>query len=372
MRIPLIKPYLPPSAKARVCAVLDSGFLVEGPCTAELEARLAAFTGAAHAVAMDSCTTALEVALRCLGVGPGHEVVVPDYTFPATAQAVQRAGARPVVVDVDPASMLMDLDALEAALTPGTRAVMPVSSFGNPLDWDALAALKARHGFFVVEDAACALGAEYRGRRVGVQADITVFSLHPRKFVTTARGGAATTENPEWARWMHAYKCFGRGESFSRADTRFDQPGANAMLPDVLSAIGLAQMEVAEEMLTRRLALAARYRELLAGASGVAFPTTPAGGVHSQQSFCVFVDNRDGVMATLREAGVEAQIGTYALHLHRAFAQAPDVRITGDMAGSRWDFEHCLTLPLFHEMTEAEQDEVAERLLAATAASEEA
>ena len=362
MKIPLIKPYLPSRAKELVCSVLDSGQLVEGTLAAQLESRLADYVGAAHCVAVDSCTTGLEVALRCLGIGPGDEVILPDYTFPATAQAVIRAGARAVIVDVNPGSMLIDPEALEAAVTPATRAIMPVSSFGNPLDYDALHALRTRHGFFIVEDAACALGAEYKGRKVGTLADITVFSLHPRKFVTTARGGAVATQNPEWARWMRAYKCFGRVESVSRADTRFDQDGANAMLPDVLAAIGLAQMEVVDAMLDRRLELAARYRELLGHAPGVTFPTTPEGGLHSQQSLCVFVENRDRVMQAMREAGIEAQIGTYALHMHKAFTDNGQVRIQGDMAGSRWAFDHCLTLPLYHEMSGEEQDEVAEVL----------
>lgn len=362
--IPLIRPYLPPDTKRRVCEVLDSGFLVEGPVTAELERRCAQYVGAAHCIAVDSCTDGLEIAVRCLGLGPGDEVIVPDYTFPATAQAVILTGATAVVVDVDPRSMHMDLAALEAAITPATRAVMPVSSFGNPLDYEALLAVTRPRGLYLIEDAACAFGAAFRGQRVGVQADITVFSLHPRKFVTTGRGGLITTQNDGWAAWMRAYKCFGKGAQATRATTAFDQLGANAMLPDVLGAIGVAQMEVVDEMLDRRLELAARYEALLKGVPGISFPTTPEGGLHSRQSFCVFVGRRDEIMAAMRAEGIEVQIGTYALHRHKAFTGDKLVRMAGDMPGSSWAFEHCLTLPLFHEMTVAEQDRVVETLRA--------
>lgn len=362
MRIPLIRPYLPSAAKRLVCDVLDSGFLVEGRMTARLEEMTTEFLGASHAIAVDSCTDGLEIALRCLGIGPGDEVITSDYTFPATIQSILLVGATAVVVDADSRSMNMDMDRLEAAVTSATRAVMPVSTFGNPLDWDRLDGLRKRHGFYVVEDAACAFGAEYDGQRVGSRADMTCFSLHPRKFITTARGGMVTTENGQWADWMRSYKCFGKGGHATRAETVFDQMGANAMLPDVLSAIGVAQMEVAQEMLERRLALAGRYMELLSGVKEVSFPEIPEKGLHSMQSFCLFVDGRDRIMNSMREQGIEAQIGTYSMHMHPSFTDNEHVRFASDMKESRWAFDHCLTLPLYHEMTESEQDEVVEVL----------
>lgn len=362
MRIPLIRPYLPPETKQMVCDVIDSGFLVEGRMTAQLEQMTADYVSAAHSIAVDSCTDSLEIALRCLGIGPGDEVITSDYTFPATIQSILLVGATAVVVDIDRTTMNMDMDALEAAITPATKCVMPVATFGNPLDYDALNALKAKHGFYVVEDAACAFGAEYRGQRVGVQADITGFSLHPRKFITTARGGLITTENDEWANWMRSFKCFGKGAQATRADTCFDQMGANAMLPDVLSAIGVAQMKVVDEMLEKRFQLSERYDALLAEVEGVSFPGVVEGGVSSRQSYCIFIEERDHVMNAMREQGVESQIGTYSMHMHSAFTNNPLVRFESGMENSRWAFDHCLTLPLYHEMTEAEQDEVIENL----------
>jgi len=363
MNIPLIRPFLPDGTVQSVTEVLESRFLVEGPKTAKLEVETASFLNAAHCVAVDSCTTGLEMALRCLEIGVGDEVIIPDYTFPATGLAVLAVGATPVLVDVDPKTMNIDMTAIEAAITSSTKAIMPVSTFGNPLDYDALDDLKNKHGVYVVEDAACAFGAEFKGVRVGSQADIAVFSLHPRKFITSARGGLITTENKAWADWLRSYKCFGKGGQVTRANTVFDQMGANAMLPDVLSAIALSQMAVVDEMLAKRLELAARYESLLGGVPGIEFPGVVPEGMHSRQSFCIFIDNRDRVMETMRGMGVEVQIGTYALHQHAIFCKNEAVRIEGSMEGSKWAFDHCLTLPLYHEMSISEQDEVVRLLI---------
>jgi perosamine synthetase len=361
-RIPLIKPVMTEALKERVCEVLDSGYLTEGPVTKAFEQSVAAYVGAAHALAVTSCTTGLELALRALGVGHGDEVIVPDYTYPATADVVMLLGATCVIVDVDPQTMLMSWPALEKALTPRTKAVMPVSLFGNPVDADRLAELKARHGFFTVEDAACSLGAEFDGRRVGVLADMTVFSFHPRKFITTGEGGMVLTNNAEWAAWMDSYKHFGMGASPTREGTSFLRVGTNYKLSNVLAAIGLAQMDMVDELLSERRALAARYNELLALVPGVVLPRTTPGGRHSYQSYIVFVPERDRVLNSMRGKRVEVQIGTYSLHMHEAFAEGPLCRITGEMADSRFVYDHALALPLYHGMTDEEQQYVVDML----------
>ena len=361
-KIPLIKPVITDALKARVCQVLDSGYLTEGPVTKAFEQSVADYTGAAHAIAVTSCTTGLELALRAIGVGPGDEVIVPDYTYPATASVVMILGATCVIVDVDPRTMLMDFGALEAAITPRTKVVMPVSLFGNPVDADRLAALKAKHGFFTVEDAACSLGAEFGGKRVGALADMTVFSFHPRKFITTGEGGMVLTDNAEWAAWMESYKHFGMGSSPTREGTSFLRVGTNYKLSNVLAAIGLAQMDMVDELLAERRALAARYDELLAAAPGVVLPPTTPGGRHSYQSYIVFVPERDRFLTSIRAKGVEVQIGTYSLHMHEAFQNGPLCRLEGKMQDSRFAYDHALALPLFHGMTAEEQGYVVEML----------
>ncbi len=362
-KIPLIKPYITQEVKDRVCEVLDSGYLTEGPVTAEFEACFKDYIGCRHALAVTSCTTGLELALRALGVGPGDEVIVPDYTYPATADAVAIVGAKNVVVDVSRDTMLIDYDGIEEAITDRTRAVMPVSAFGNPLDYDRLFEIKKKYGIYVIEDAACSIGAEYKGAKVGTLADISVFSLHPRKFITTGEGGLVTTDSTQWAEWMLSYKHFGMGVRDSRLTTAFDRIGTNYKLSNVLSAIGLVQMRHVEALLGRRLELAENYVRLLDGHGGVGLPETTPQGKHSRQSFCIYVENRDGVMEKMRQQGIEVQIGTYALHLQPAFAPGPGCAFSGDMPGSRYLFEHCLTLPLYHEMTEDDQEYVVQQLI---------
>ena len=363
-KIPLIKPYITQELKDKVCEVLDGGFLTEGPVTREFEAAIKNYLGCEHALAVTSCTTGLELALRALGVGPGDEVIVPDYTYPATADVVAIVGATLVMVDVSPETMLIDYDALERAITVRTKAAIPVSLFGNPLDYDRLAAIKAKYGIYIVEDAACSLGAEFRGTKVGSQADVSVFSFHPRKVITTGEGGMITTSNPQWAAWMDSYKHFGMGYSSDvRLTTSFERIGTNYKLSNVLAAIGLCQMQQIEALLSRRLQLADKYVQSLKNNTKVKLPTTTAHGKHSRQSFCIFIQNRDEVMRQLREIGIEVQIGTYSLHMHPAFAPGPHCRLAGDPAHSRYAFSHCLSLPLYHEMTLDDLQTVVQELI---------
>ena len=361
-RIPLIKPYITAEIKARVCDVLDSGYLTEGPVTRELEAAFRAHTGAPHALAVCNCTVGLEMALRALGVGPGDEVVVPDYTYPATASAAAIVGATIVLVDVAPDTMLVDGDALEAAITPRTKAIMPVSLFGNPLDYDRLNAIRDRTGVKIVEDAACSIGAVFRGRKVGDWADLSVFSLHPRKFITTGEGGMITTRDDGWAEWMESYKHFGMGPSTTREGTVFARIGTNYKLSNIQAAVGVLQMRDVDMLLARRRKLAERYAELLSGVAGVRLPAVVAGGIHARQSYCVFVEERDRIMAAMRQAGVEVQIGSYALHLHPAYQESAGCRWSGSLADSEQVFKECLALPLYHDLSEADQNTVVEEL----------
>jgi len=361
-KIPLIRPYMSKEIKDKVCEVLDSGFLTEGPVTQKFEEAVREFLGCRHTLAVTSCTTGLEMALRALGIGPGDEVIVPDYTYPATADVVAIVGARVVLVDICRDTMLIDYDALEAAITDRTRAMIPVSLFGNPLDYDRLAALKEKYGLYLVEDAACALGAEFKGVKVGNHADIAIFSCHPRKFITTGEGGIIVTNNPGWAEWMESYKHFGMGRSDSRAGTIFERIGTNYKLSNLLAAVGLGQMQKITELLARRLELAHNYIAMLKGVPGVALPRTTDLGKHSWQSFCIFIENRDAVMADLRQNGIEVQIGTYALHLHPPFFASAACRHAGTLSASKYAFDHCLTLPLYHDLTPADQETVVREL----------
>lgn len=361
--IPLIKPYITQEVKDKVCDVLDSGYLTEGPVTYELEDFFKAYIGCKYALAVTSCTSGLEMALRALGIGPGDEVVIPDYTYPATADVVAIVGAKIVMVDVSKKTMLIDYEALEAAITEKTKAVIPVSIFGNPLDYKRLNTIKEKYGLYIIEDAACSIGAEYQNTKVGHLADISVFSLHPRKFITTGEGGIITTDNPKWADWMLSYKHFGMGVHNSRLTTTFEQIGTNYKLSNVLAAIGLIQMQHIDELLNQRLKLARNYFELLKDNKKAEIPQITNHGKHAYQSFCIYIENRDEVLRQMRQTGIEVQIGTYALHMHSPFLQGPNCDIKGNMTGSRYAFDHCLTLPLYHELTVDDQEYVVQQLL---------
>jgi perosamine synthetase len=362
MKIPLIKPYMDQRIKDLVCQVLDSGYLTEGPVTKQFEDAFRSYISCKHAIAVTSCTTGLEMALRVLGIGPGDEVIVPGYTYPATADVVAIVGGRVVIVDVSNKTMLIDYDRAEAAITDKTKAIIPVSAFGNPLDYDRLSEIREKFGIHIVEDAACSIGAEFKGIKVGNQADISVFSLHPRKFITTGEGGLITTNNAEWTDWMISYKHFGMGVNDSRLTTDFVRIGTNYKLSNILAAVGLGQMEKIDELLARRRSLARIYIGLLKGCRDVVIPSVTRGGEHSFQSFCIYVPHRDRILQGMREKGMEVQIGTYSLHLHPAFAPSEFCRIEGDMTGSRYAFDHCLTLPLYHELTETDQELVVDSL----------
>jgi perosamine synthetase len=364
-RIPLIKPWITEETVADVAAVLRSGYLTEGPVTAEFEKVCADFLGVKHVLAVCNCTVGLEMALRAAGIGPGDEVIVPDYTYPATASVVRIVGADLVLADINPCTMVADVERLEAVWSPRVKAVMPVSLFGLPLDYDALNSWCKERGVVFIEDAACSIGAEYCGRKVGNMADVAVFSLHPRKFITTGEGGLIATASDSLAEWMWSYKHFGMDKADLREAIRFGRIGTNYKLSNVQAAIGLSQMRNIETLLARRRLLAAAYDERLHAYPGIRRPQVVSGGLPSYQTYCIMIPRRDEVMAKMRSAGIEVQIGSYALSLHPAFSAGEGIRHAADLRGSLSTNEQALALPLFHDMTESQIDETVSSLLAA-------
>ena len=372
MKVPLVRPWTGEEEDAAVHRVLASGTLVKGPEIAAFETELAAATGRAYAVTMNSGTSALWAALRALGVGPGGRVVVPDLTFPATANAVQLCGAEAVLCDVRADSWNLDPRALEACLAGGgVTAVMPVDQFGLPADWAEIAALARRAGAAVLEDAACALGAERGAERPGARAAAAVLSFHPRKPITTGEGGAVLTDDPDVAARCRTFRDHGL------AGGRFTEAAGNLRFAELPAAVGRAQLARLPEIVRRRRRWAALYRELLAGAP-VRFQETDAGAVHPYQTFAVelVVGDRDAVLGALRERGVEATVASFALHrIPHLWPGAG--RATGAGAGGAGDAlfpvaarlaDRALALPLFPQMTEGDVRHVATALRAALGA----
>jgi perosamine synthetase len=332
---------------AAVAEVLESGQLTMGPKVPEFEAMLAEACGVAHAVAVSSGTAALHLAVAALRLEPGDEVLVPAYTFPATANVVAQVGARPVLVDVDPATMNLDPARAAAAVTPRTRAVLAVHLFGRPLDWEALRdALPDR--VELLEDAAGALGARRRGRPCGGLGALGCLSFHPRKIVATGEGGAVTTNDAELADSIRRMRHHGIEPS---GDFEIATPGLNYRLADILCAVGIPQLRRLEELLQARERIAGAYAERLDGL--VDLPSVDEGDRHGWQAYVVQLDRRDEALAALRTAEIQAQIGTYALHRLQAYADQ------GPFSGADRAYDRALALPFHTRLEDAELDRVA-------------
>ncbi|HZQ02958.1 MAG TPA: DegT/DnrJ/EryC1/StrS family aminotransferase [Gaiellaceae bacterium] len=342
-RIRLAQPDVGAAELAAVERVLESGTLTMGGAVAELEAELARACEVRHAVAVSSGTAALHLSVLALELQPGDEVLVPAYTFPATANVVALAGLRPVLVDVDPVTMNVDPARVEAG--PRTKAIVAVHLFGRPARIEELPDLP------LLEDAAGALGARRRGRACGSLGIAGCLSFHPRKIVTTGEGGAVTTDDDRVAEAVRRLRNHGW------RDLGGDMPaaGLNYRLADVLCAIGTPQVRRLPELLAARARIAAAYEERLRDLP-VMLPTADDGDVHGWQAYVIQVERRDGVLAALRADGIEAQIGTYALHRLRPY------REQGVFPGAEHAFEHALALPFHTALGEGELDRVAEAL----------
>lgn len=350
-KISLMKPYVGREELEAIKKVLDSGYMTEGPVTKEFEEKFASYVGAKHGIATTSCTTALELALKVLGVGPGDEVIAPDFTYPITAGVAVLVGAKPVLVDVDLESRNITADHIKEAITEKTRCIIPVSEFGNPLDKEVYE-IGEEHDIPVVEDAACSAGAEINGKKVGTFADMTCFSFHPRKVITTGEGGMITTDNNEFAEKLRSLKKFGM------EDDQFKYWGTNYKLSNVLGAIGLTQLGKIEEIIKTRIEKAKKYGELLEEIDDVEPPVVRDGTRHTFQSYAVRLEEdgvRDDLRKYLQEQGIETQIGTYALHLEPCFA---NVKRVGSLKNSEELYNNLLTLPLHHNLTTEDQERV--------------
>ena len=342
--IRLAWPALGEEELAAVAEVLESGQLTMGPKVVEFEDELACACEVEHAVAVSSGTAALHLAVLALGIGSGDEVIVPAYTFPATANVVALAGAQPVLVDVDPETMNLRPEAVADAVTERTRAVLVVHLFGRPARWDEIEAA-VPDGVVLIEDAAGALGARRAGRACGGLGRLGCLSFHPRKIVTTGEGGAITTNDGELAETIRTMRHHGW------LDGDIPAPGLNYRLPDILCALGVTQLRRLEQLLEERERLAAAYRERLEGR--VELPSADEGDRHGWQAYIVRVDWRDEALTALRDAGIEAQIGTYALHRLGAY------RDQGPFPGADAAYERALALPFHNRLTEEDLDRVA-------------
>ncbi|TYL50042.1 DegT/DnrJ/EryC1/StrS aminotransferase family protein [Nocardioides sp. BGMRC 2183] len=376
-RIDVMQPWLGEEEVTAVREVLESGWVAQGPRVAEFEDRFAEAQQINHAVATSSCTAALHLALVVAGVPPGADVVVPSYSFIATANAPTYLGARPVFCDVDPVTGNVTAATVEAALTPRTAAVIAVDQAGVPVDLDELRALCDPIAIPVIEDAACAAGSLYRGQPVGARAEVTAWSFHPHKIMTTGEGGMLTTSNAAWAvrsrrlREHAAATTGGERPGVGRHGVErlgieeYPEIGFNYRMTDLQAAVGLVQLGRLEQVVRRRRELAAVYTAAIAEIPGLRAVADPPHGRTNFQAYWVEVGeeyplDRDDLLAALARAGVLARRGIMATHLERAYADpgATPLPATERLARTT------VILPLFHQMQPAQQ----QRVIAALAA----
>lgn len=354
-RIFLMRPTVGQEELEAVGKVFDSKFLTEGSVTQEFEKRIAEYVGAKYAVAVTSCTTALELALQVMEIGSKTEVIVPSFTHLATADAAANVGATPVLVDVHSDTYNMDFTSAKSGLSPKTRATIPVSLFGRPIDTEGLADFVKSRDIAVIEDAACSLGAAVNGKKVGTFADITCFSFHPRKLLTTGEGGMLVTDNEEYAEKARSMKNFGLSKY--KGALKGIRRGSNYKMSNIMAAIGLVQLSKFENVLTERRNRARVYDELLARNPDVQIPISPPELTCTYQSYCVLLKHsgiRDKVRQRMIEQGIEVQLGTNALHLEPVFSKLRRTSVTN----STKVFKNALTLPLHNELTREDQDRV--------------
>ena len=360
--IPLARPSLGDEELSEVEGVLRSGQVSRGTKVAEFEQLVADYVGTRHAFATTSCTTALHLSLVVLGIGAGDEVLVPDFTFPATANVVAQQGAIPVLVDIDLSTYNVDPGELSRHLTARTRADIPVHLFGLSADMDPVMDFAAEQGLAVVEDAACALGATYRGRACGSFGDAACFSFHARKVLTTGEGGMILTDRDDLAERIRVLRSHGGVRENNRFN--FEAAGFNYRLSDIQAAVGVAQMRRLPDLMARRQGLARALRDKLAAVDGVALPPDDPNGRHTYQAFVVLLAegiDRDDVVARMAAAGVETTLGTYALHSQPFFRQAYGYA-PGQLVASAAAFRRTLALPLFPDMDDRHLDYVVEAL----------
>ena len=388
--VPVARPHLGLEEVSAAERAILSGWVTQGPEVAAFENEFAAFLGARHACAVSSGTTALHLALLAVGVGPGDEVVTVSHSYIATANSIRYCGARPVFVDIDPATFNLAPERIEEAIGERTRAILCVHQMGMPCDLTRVTEIAHRHRLALVEDAACAVGSEIlwsgRWEKIGTpHGDVACFSFHPRKMLTTGDGGMLTTGDPAMDRRFRLLRQHGmsvpdtvRHSSPTVVFESYPELGFNYRLTDIQAAVGREQLKRLSSALLERRALAARYGELLDGIPGLVLPSEPHWARTNWQSYCVRLpaplDQRE-VMQKMLDEGIATRRGIMCAHRETAYRDPASWRCADptcapsrhcpNLIESEQAQDHGIILPLFSGMSEQQQDRVVSALRAA-------
>lgn len=377
--IPIARTSLTQEEIQSVLGPLESGWLVQGPHVKAFEEKWCAFTGAAHSLAVTSCTTGMHLAVAALDLGPGDEVILPAFTWIATANVIEHQGAKPVFCDIDPVTFNIDVSQIEGLITEKTVGILPVHLFGLAADMNPIKEIAKKHGLWIVEDAACGFGATYGGQHVGHFGDAAAFSFHPRKAITTGEGGMVTTGNETLATKIQQLRDHGAVLSDLQRHlgpkpyllSDHIHAGYNQRMTDIQGALGSSQMDRASAIIKERRSLAAKFDTAFAGLEWLRTPAAPEGFGHGYQSYpCMFRPDditpntveainaeRNVWMEDLQARGISTRPATHAVHMLSFYKDK--YGLSPQDFPMAYAANHCsISLPLFHGMKDEEMEYV--------------
>ena len=365
LKIPLLRPYFDSEELIEIQKVLDSGWVSQGPKVKEFEDGIAEYLSVKYAIAVTNCTSALHLSLLSIGVKEGDEVLVADYTFPATGHAVLYCKAKPIFVDINSQTYNIDPALIEDKITDKTKAIIPVHTFGQPAEMDAIMEIAEEYNLKVIEDAACALGAKYKNTFAGTIGDIGCLSFHARKGITTGEGGMVVTANRDLADKIRNLSVFGMASAWDREKSdkfiipEFTELGYNYKMSDITAAVGVAQLKKLDKIIERKRELAKYWDEKLQELEFIESPYVSENAKHIYQSYAALVDNsinRNKLIKTLMKKGIQTQIGTYASHIQ------PVYNSKDKCPNSLEIFNRSIALPMFYMLEEKDIDVAAAHL----------
>ncbi len=367
--IPITKPYFNNKETEAVRKVINSGWVVQGPKVKEFEDRISKFTGAKYAIAVSSCTTGLHLSLVALNIKSGDEVIIPAFTFSATANAIEQQGAKPVFVDIDTNTFNIDVSKIERVITRKTKAIMPVHLFGLSAEMEEIMKTAKRHKLSVIEDAACALGTKYKNKHIGNFGDTGCFSFHPRKAITTGEGGMIITNSKKIAEKLRSLRDHGANISdfFRHKNDSFSLPdhslaGFNYRMTDIQGALGIEQIKKLEFILKERKKRAEIYNKAFKGSSYVFTPFVSENSNHTYQSYVLRTEkNREKLAKKLIESGVSVRPGTQSVPHLSYYKRKYNYKKT-DFINSYNAEKSTITIPLFVTMSKKEQDFIIDKI----------